>query len=57
MLLAYEFSFPLEVQRGSLNLAGHLLAPLCVGGETQAPSAFGYLSAVLILRLPAKPAR
>ncbi|MFC6225256.1 hypothetical protein ACFP2F_18560 [Hymenobacter artigasi] len=54
--LAYEFSFPLEVQRGplALNLAGHLLAPLRVRGETQAPPAFGYLSAALILRLPAK---
>jgi hypothetical protein len=56
--LAYEFSFPLEVQRGplALNLAGHLLAPLRVLGETQAPPAFGYLSAALILRLPAKAA-
>ena len=54
--LAYEFSFPLEVQRGplALNLAGHLLAPLRVRGETQAPPAFGYLSAALILRLPTK---
>ena len=54
--LAYEFSFPLEVQRGplALNLAGHLLVPLRVRGETQAPPAFGYLSAALILRLPTK---
>ncbi len=54
--LAYEFSLPLEVQRGllALNLAGHLLAPLRVRGETQAPPAFGYFSAALILRLPAK---
>ena len=54
--LAYEFSFPLEVQRGplALNLTGHLLAPLRVRGETQAPPAFGYLSAALILRLPTK---
>ena len=57
--LAYEFSFPLEVQRGplALNLAGHLLAPVRVRGETQAPPAFGYLSIALILRLPAKPVR
>ena len=56
--LAYEFSFPLEVQRGplALNVAGHLLAPLRVRGETQAPPAFSYLSVALILRLPAKPA-
>ena len=54
--LVYEFSFPLEVQRGplALNLAGHLLAPLRVRGETQAPPTFGYLSAAIILRLPAK---
>ena len=54
--LAYEFSFPLEMQRGrlALNLAGHLLAPLRVRGDTQAPPAFGYLSAALILRRPAK---
>ena len=54
--LAYEFSFPLEVQRGhlALNLAGHLLALLRVRGETQAPPSFGYLSAALILRLPAR---
>ena len=57
--LVYEFSFPLEVQRGplALNLAGHLLAPVRVRGETQAPPAFGYLSIALILRLPAKPVR
>ena len=54
--LAYEFSFPLEVQRGplALNLAGHLLAPLRVRGETQSPPTFGYLSVALILRLPTK---
>jgi hypothetical protein len=54
--LAYEFRFPLEVQRGrlALNLTGHLLAPLRVRGETQAPPAFGYFSAAVILRLPAK---
>ncbi len=54
--LAYEFSLPLEVQRGplALNLAAHLLAPLRVRGETQAPPAFGYFSAALILRLPKK---
>ena len=54
--LVYEFSFPLEVQRGplALNLAGHLLAPLRVRGETQAPPTFGYLSATIILRLPTK---
>ena len=57
--LVYEFSFPLEVQRGplALNLAGHLLAPVRVRGETRAPPAFGYLSIALILRLPAKPVR
>jgi hypothetical protein len=51
--LAYEFSFPLEVQRGmlALNLTGHLLTPLRVRGEAQAPPAFAYLSAALILRL------
>jgi hypothetical protein len=51
--LAYELSFPLEVQRGmlALNLTGHLLAPLRVRGEAQAPPAFAYLSAALILRL------
>lgn len=54
--LVYEFSFPLELQRGplALNLAGHLLAPLRVRGETQAPPMFGYLSAAIILRLPTK---
>ena len=54
--LFYEFSFPLEVQRGplALNLAGHLLAPLRVRSETHTPSAFGYLSAAIILRLPTK---
>ena len=54
--LFYEFSFPLEVQRGplALNLAGHLLAPLRVRGETHAPPTFGYLSAAIILRLPTK---
>lgn len=53
--LAYEFSLPLEVQRGhlALNLAGHLLTPLRVRGETKAPPTFGYFSAALILRLPA----
>ena len=54
--LFYEFSFPLEVQRGhlALNLAGHLLAPLRVRSETHTPPAFGYLSAAIILRLPTK---
>ena len=54
--LFYEFSFPLEVQRGplALNLAGHLLAPLRVRSETYAPPTFGYLSAAIILRLPTK---
>lgn len=54
--LACEFSFPLEVQFGplALNMAGHLLAPLRVRGESQAPPAFGYMSAALILCLPAK---
>lgn len=54
--LAYELSLPLEVQRGplALNLAGNLLVPLRVRGETKAPPTFGYLSAALILRLPAK---
>ena len=54
--LAYEFSFPLKVQRGCLALSAtaHLLAPLRVRGEIQAPPAFGYLSAAIILRLPAE---
>ena len=38
----------------ALNLTGHLLAPLRVRGETQAPPTFGYLSATIILRLPTK---
>lgn len=54
--LFYEFSFPLEVQRGplALNLAVHLLAPLRVRSETHVPPTFGYLSAAIILRLPTK---
>ena len=54
--LVYEFSLPLELQRGplALNVAGYLLAPLRVRGETQAPPSFGYLSAAIILRLPAR---
>lgn len=50
--LAYEFGFPLEVQRGPLafNLTGHLLVPLRVRGESQAPPPFAFLSAAVILR-------
>lgn len=55
--LAYEFTFPLEVQRGSLalNVTGHLLAPLRISGESQRPASFGYLSAAVILRFPRWP--
>ena len=54
--LAYEFSLPLEVQRGAVafNLAAHLLAPVRVRGETKSPPTFGYLSMAIILRLPSK---
>ena len=52
--LAYEFGFPLEVQRGAvaLNLTGHVLVPVQVSGETQRPPAFAYLSAAIIFRFP-----
>ena len=52
--LAYEFSFPLEVQRGNVafSFGGHLLVPIRLPAETPSPFAFGYLSAALILRLP-----
>ena len=57
--LAYEFGFPLEVQRGALalNLTGHLLVPIRVSGETQRPASFGYLSAAIIVRLSRWPAK